>query len=139
MLCAANVSEAAPALRSASVVLTQLEIPVAAAGSAMEQGHANGAITVLNPAPACALPAAVLDTATLSRENADELASLIAAAEHSASDRTEPPKGSADLAVHVITIDDGAERTVLRGNDAGMTREFAALLAWLQKHLKIRT
>jgi ribokinase len=60
LLSAANVSEAAPALRSAAVVLTQLEIPVAAAGSAMELGHANGAITVLNPAPACALPASVL-------------------------------------------------------------------------------
>src|SRR5579862_1345375 len=72
LLSAANVSEAAPALRSASVVLAQLEIPVAAAGSAMELGQANGAITVLNPAPACALPAAVLRSVDVLTPNESE-------------------------------------------------------------------
>lgn len=60
LLSATDVAEAEKAVRSATIVLTQLEIPVAAAASAMERGRAGGAITVLNPAPACALPASVL-------------------------------------------------------------------------------
>lgn len=72
MLSAASVAEAATALRSASVVLTQLEIPVAAAASAMELGHANGAITVLNPAPAAVLPASVLRSVDVLTPNESE-------------------------------------------------------------------
>jgi ribokinase len=72
LLSGANVGEAETALRSASVVLTQLEIPVAAAGCAMELGHANGAITVLNPAPACALPASVLRSVDVLTPNESE-------------------------------------------------------------------
>lgn len=72
LLSTADVAEAETAIRSASVVLTQLEIPVAAAASAMERGHANGAITVLNPAPACALPASVLHTVDVLTPNESE-------------------------------------------------------------------
>ena len=60
LLSAADVAETESALRSASVVLTQLEIPLTTAASAMERGRASGAITVLNPAPATALPASLL-------------------------------------------------------------------------------
>lgn len=72
LLSAADVAEAETAMRCASVVLTQLEIPAAAAASAMERGHANGAITVLNPAPACALPASVLGSVDVITPNESE-------------------------------------------------------------------
>src|SRR5262249_2482450 len=42
------------------VVLTQLEIPVAAAEAAMARGRKNGAMTILNPAPVRPLSAQVL-------------------------------------------------------------------------------
>ncbi len=60
LLSAADVSDAKATLNSASVVLTQLEIPVEAAASALESGRAAGAITILNPAPVRSLPASVL-------------------------------------------------------------------------------
>ncbi len=72
LLSSADVAAAETALRSASVVLAQLEIPVAAAASAMERGRANGAITVLNPAPASSLPASLLYTVDVLTPNESE-------------------------------------------------------------------
>jgi len=72
LLSAADVAEAETVLRSASVVLTQLEIPVTAAASAMERGRANGAITVLNPAPAHSLPASLLRSVDFLTPNESE-------------------------------------------------------------------
>ncbi len=60
LLTAADVSEAETALRSASVVLTQLEVPVQAAEAAIARGRLAGAVTILNPAPVRPLPASLL-------------------------------------------------------------------------------
>lgn len=60
LMTAADVSECDGALNSAAVVLTQLEIPVEAAGAALARGRANGAMTILNPAPVRPLPASIL-------------------------------------------------------------------------------
>jgi ribokinase len=60
LLMAADVSAAASALESAAVVLTQLEIPVAAAEAALAAGQAAAAVTILNPAPVRPLPASLL-------------------------------------------------------------------------------
>lgn len=51
---------AADRLRSASVVLCQLETPLDGVQAALAAGRAAGAVTVLNPAPAAPLPPAVL-------------------------------------------------------------------------------
>ncbi len=59
LLTAAEVSQC-EALQSAAVVLTQLEIPVAAAEAALARGRACGAVTILNPAPVRPLSAQVL-------------------------------------------------------------------------------
>jgi ribokinase len=72
LLSAADVAEAETALRCAAVVLAQLEIPVAAAASAMERGRANGAITVLNPAPASILSASLLRSVDVLTPNESE-------------------------------------------------------------------
>jgi ribokinase len=48
------------AFKSTAVVLTQLEIPAAAAEAAMRRGREAGAITILNPAPVRPLPPSVL-------------------------------------------------------------------------------
>jgi ribokinase len=63
-------------LNTAAVVLTQLEIPVAAAEEALSRGRANGVITILNPAPVRPLPASVLqlvDVLTPNRTEANVL------------------------------------------------------------------
>ena len=60
LLTADDISSCAVAFQSTSVVLTQLEIPVAAAEAALRLGRAGGAITILNPAPVRPLPPSVL-------------------------------------------------------------------------------
>jgi ribokinase len=60
LLTADDISCCAAAFQSTSVVLTQLEIPVAAAEAALRLGRAGGAITILNPAPVRPLPPSVL-------------------------------------------------------------------------------
>jgi ribokinase len=59
-LTAADVSQSASACQSAAVLLTQLEIPVDAAESALKQARSAGATTILNPAPVRALSPAIL-------------------------------------------------------------------------------
>ena len=60
LLSAADVAQSDAALKSAAVVLTQLEIPVATAEAALALGRANGATTILNPAPVRPLPPSLL-------------------------------------------------------------------------------
>lgn len=60
LLSADDLSDCAAAFQSTSVVLTQLEIPVAAAEAALRFGRAVGAITILNPAPVRPLPPSIL-------------------------------------------------------------------------------
>jgi ribokinase len=60
LLTAHDISSCAAAFESTSVVLTQLEIPVAAAEAALRLGRARGAITILNPAPVRLLSPSVL-------------------------------------------------------------------------------
>jgi ribokinase len=55
-----DISSCSVAFASTSVVLTQLEIPVAAAEAALRLGRAGGAITILNPAPVRPLPPSIL-------------------------------------------------------------------------------
>jgi ribokinase len=55
-----DISSCSAAFASTSVVLTQLEIPVAAAEAALRLGRAGSAITILNPAPVRPLPRSIL-------------------------------------------------------------------------------
>ena len=59
LLTADDISGCAAAFESTSAVLTQLEIPVAAAEAALRLGRAGNAITILNPAPVRPLPPSV--------------------------------------------------------------------------------
>jgi ribokinase len=72
LLTAADVAAADPALASAAVVLTQLEIPVPAAEAALSRARAHGAITILNPAPVRPLPASCLKAIDILTPNETE-------------------------------------------------------------------
>lgn len=72
LLSAADVSQGEAAFDSAAVVLTQLEIPVAAAEAAMACGRARGAATILNPAPVRPLPDSVLQLVDILTPNQSE-------------------------------------------------------------------
>jgi ribokinase len=61
LLSADEVFGCATAFQSTAVVLTQLEIPVAAAEAALRLGRSVGAITILNPAPVRPLSPSVFE------------------------------------------------------------------------------
>lgn len=72
LLSAADVAECEAALKTGAVVLTQLEIPVAAAEAALARGRAHGATTILNPAPVRPLPSSVLQLVDVLTPNETE-------------------------------------------------------------------
>jgi ribokinase len=72
LLTAEDVSQSESAFDSSSVVLTQLEIPVAVAGAALSRGRAGGAITILNPAPVRLLPFSILQMVDVLTPNETE-------------------------------------------------------------------
>ena len=79
LLTAVDVAQCETAFRSPAVVLTQLEIPVAAAEAALARGRERGAITILNPAPVRPLPPSILqlvDVLTPNQSEAKVLAGL---------------------------------------------------------------
>lgn len=71
-LNAADISRNEAAFDAAAVVLTQLEIPVAAAEAAMARGRAQGAVTILNPAPVRPLPGSILQVVDILTPNQSE-------------------------------------------------------------------
>jgi ribokinase len=78
-LSANDVEDFPDAFSSATVVLTQLEIPVPAAASALSLGRTRGATTILNPAPVRPLSPSVLqfvDVLTPNETEAKVLAGL---------------------------------------------------------------
>lgn len=105
IVAGANGEVAAPAAWTAfgegrAVALTQLEVPIAATAIFLAQARAAGAITILNTAPALAIPETMLDDADLLILNETELAFFLG---------TAPPEGRAAAA--------DAARRLLRRRD----------------------
>jgi ribokinase len=71
-LCPQDVLDGAAQLTTSQVVLTQLEIPVPAAAEALANARTQGAVAILNPAPAQPLPDEVLQLATIVTPNETE-------------------------------------------------------------------
>jgi ribokinase len=77
LLDAAAVDGGDARIRQSDVVMTVLEIPVEAAARAMELGRRHGARTILNPAPARALPDAIFANVDYLTPNESELRILL--------------------------------------------------------------
>jgi ribokinase len=71
-----DVQLAAPAIRSARVVLMQLEPPVATVTAAAELGRSAGALVMLDPAPPAELPEELFGMLDVIRPNAGEAEAL---------------------------------------------------------------
>jgi len=95
---------------SATVVLTQLEIPVAAAEAAMTCGRQKGALTIMNPAPVRLLPAPVLQLVDILTPNQSEAKVLTGRSPDAA---IEPEAVAREL------IRNGVKQIVMTLGDAG--------------------
>lgn len=71
-----HVRDAEALLRGAKVVMASCEVPLAATQRAFEIAREGGAVTLLNPAPARPLPAALLQATDLLTPNEGELQAL---------------------------------------------------------------
>ena len=96
LLTAAEVSQCEEALKSPAVVLTQLEIPVAAAEAALACGRACGAVTILNPAPVRPLPPSVLQLVDVLTPNQVEAKVLVCRSPYAAIEARIDPKNDPD-------------------------------------------
>jgi ribokinase len=108
-----DVARSASALETAAVVLTQLEIPVAAAGAALSRGRAKGAITILNPAPVRPLPGSVLQLVDVLTPNQTEAKVLTG---RSPDAGTEPEEAARDLiraGVRTVVVTLGEEGALI--------------------------
>lgn len=90
----AFVDRAKACIAKSDIVMAVLEIPVPAAARAMELGKAAGARTILNPAPATALPESIFAYVDYLTPNESELRLLLGL-------RPDDPTGSRDLALEL--------------------------------------
>lgn len=77
LLDAVAVDAGEAQIAASDVVMTVLEAPIAAAARAMELGRKHGATTILNPAPARALPASIFESVDYLTPNESELRMLL--------------------------------------------------------------
>lgn len=77
LMDAAYVDRAEAQIAASQVVMTVLEIPVAAAARALELGKKHGVMTILNPAPAAALPESIFQYVDYLTPNESELRILL--------------------------------------------------------------
>jgi ribokinase len=77
LLDAAAVEAGEAQIAASDVVMTVLEVPTSAAARAMELGRKHGTTTILNPAPARALPASIFESIDYLTPNESELRILL--------------------------------------------------------------
>ena len=77
LMDAAAVDVAEAEIAASDVVMTVLEIPTPAAARAMELGRKHGKTTILNPAPARALPSSIFESVDYLTPNESELRILL--------------------------------------------------------------
>jgi ribokinase len=104
-----RLAPAVPLLRSASVVLLQLEVPMDTVIRAAVEGHAADATVILDPAPAAVVPDQLLGLCSFLTPNESELAIL-------SGDR--PDDGETPLDV----IDARARRLLTRGGQSVLVK-----------------
>ena len=81
-------------------------------------------------------PPQVLETSTLSPTTAKEISGLIEAATAASPVYENSPGRARDAMSYTITVEDGDHQTVLKCSDTTISRDFANLLALLERHLK---
>lgn len=82
------------------------------------------------------LPPKVVDTGGLPEEAAAELTRLVEAARAADAPPQRRPDEVPDAQSYKVLVEDGGEVTILTASDTTMSRDFAALLAWLERNVQ---
>ncbi|MBB4189787.1 ribokinase [Sinorhizobium terangae] len=107
--------------KSPAILLTQLEIPVETAARAIAIGKARGLMTILNPAPARALPKEVLANVDILTPNQSEARILLGLEADDRQADAEIASRLRDLGVGHVVMTRGADGALIAGPD-GMTQ-----------------
>ena len=112
-------------LEDGDILLCQLEIPLESVEAAVSEAYRRGVVTILDPAPACPLPAALLQAVTILTPNQTEAGLLLARpAVESLSDAREAAAALRQLGPRLVIlklgeqgclVSDGAESTWMPG------------------------
>ena len=109
---AEQVSAAIAAVDDVGVVLTQGEVPLEAIAAAMRAGRAIGATTILNPAPALALPDELLHDVDYVIPNEHEAALLTGMVTSTAADATDAARALVHRGAGCAVVTRGARGSV---------------------------
>lgn len=123
-LSVADVRAAADAIRSAKVLLAQLEVPLVTVTEAVQIAHEAGATVVLDPAPAQPLPDALLRQVDLIRPNSNEAGMLTGIEVRD--------RDSARAAAHRL-LERGAKAVCVQAGDGGNLLVWRDGEQWLPK------
>ena len=115
-IAAADIDAQADLIRSASVFVTQLEQPMNAAVRALAIAHEAGVTTILNPAPAAALPDGMLALCDYVTPNETETEALTGIAVASADDAHRAANRLCELGVGTPIITMGEQGAYLHGH-----------------------
>jgi ribokinase len=113
----AHVEAARERIGRSDVVLTQLEVPVDVALTAMRLGHEAGVLTVLNPAPARAIPLADLAGIDILTPNHGELRILQGLPADAEADDAALCRRLLDMGVGTVVLTRGAEGALIVRRD----------------------
>ncbi len=117
-LSPALLALAAGAIRDADIVVCQLEIPMDTVQSALQTARAAGIRTILNPAPAQALPDALLSLVSVLTPNQTEAAQMLGADLDPAAAAIHLRKRGADSVV--VTLGAAGARVVSASGNTGV-------------------
>ncbi len=113
LLDARSVDRAEARIAASAIVMSVLEIPVAAAARAMELGRRHGVKTVLNPAPAQPLPPEVLRHVDVLTPNETELRILLGLEPDDATPTLELAERLRGLGVGTVVVTMGSDGVLI--------------------------
>lgn len=113
LMDAAFVDGARDQIAGSDIVMTVLEIPLPAARRAMELGRASGAVTILNPAPAMALPDEIFAHVDYLTPNETELRILMGLAPDDPTPTRDLALGLRDRGVGTVIVTMGPDGALI--------------------------
>ena len=117
LMDAAAVDAAESRIAKSSVVMAVLEVPVAAASRAMALGRKHGARTILNPAPARALPSEIFANVDYLTPNESELRILLGLPAHDPSSSRELAAELRKRGVRTVVVTLGRAGALILADD----------------------
>ena len=116
-LSPADVDAAASAFDTAKAVIVSLEIPLEAVARAIEQAHKRKIPIILNPAPACSLPADLLEKITVLTPNETEALQLLNWPADTDLEPSEIAEGLLKMGIGAVVMTLGAAGAILATPD----------------------